>query len=67
MLYGEIITVFSPEIHIMHINPRCGQKVTYFNIKLYDTNSCNWGLKGFLNLSISSVNGIILKFTNETV
>jgi len=51
----------------MHINPRSGQKVTYFYIKRCDTNSYNWGLKGLLNLPDSSVNGTIFKFISETV
>ena len=66
MLYGEIITVFFPKIHKMHINPHRGQKVTYFYIKPYDTNSYNWSLKGLLNLSDSSVNGTTYKFISET-
>lgn len=67
MLYGEIITVFFPEIYKMHINPRRGQKVIYFYIKPCDTNSYNWGFKGLLNLSDSSLNDTIFKFISQTV
>jgi hypothetical protein len=45
MLYREIIAVCS-EIHIKHINTRCGQNVEFLDFQAGGTYSNHWASEG---------------------